>query len=552
MISRIRKRSKFDRSLSLSLGDRFDGIRLAGDFSTLAYHYATISIGSPPQSFSFVIDTASALLALPCSGCATCGQRQRKFARADSTSSHIVGCGIGGESDCDSCVKLTDDGPGECAYERSYSEGSSSSGVFVKDLVRFFGDRTENVEMKFGCQLQADGQIAEQGVDGILGLSQGSLSMLSTMNRKGLLPRNAFSLCMNSLGRGGVMTLGGADPRLHAPLGTSGTGSTKMFVSERNGFYMLQLDSVRVIPSQDTMSLSTRRRERRRRMKNTETENDHDTAIISSQKLRGLVDSKWMIADSSTNTPISMVLDTGSTYSYLRRDVLTYVLSSIKELCASISTTGVDSHAICKGEIVQDRELPEQQVLCFRGLQDGWDSGMLNPTSQESISLPTLQMKFADSSVLDIPVSRLLMRTDWTAGLHCLGLFPSSKAGGLVVLGANAMHGLDVTFDAEGSAWAWSPSNCSSNDATLRTVSATDAENDNAHLGILLKNPTDIQFDQHSSGSPGADDKSLEALRSLFAGVGVGIIGTMFALIGLLMFRGMKRKGERGYSRVAS
>ena len=544
MNSRIRKRSKFDRSLSLALGERFDGILLSGDFSTLAYHYATISIGSPPQSFSLVVDTASALLALPCAGCATCGKTQRKFARAESSSSHIVGCSGGAESGCDSCVKQTNDGPGECAYERSYSEGSSSSGVFVKDDVRFFGEREASVEMRFGCQMQADGQIAEQGVDGILGLSQGSLSMLSTMNRKGLLPRNAFSLCMTGLGQGGVMTLGGADPRLHARLGSSGTGSTKMFVSEKNGFYMLQLDSVRVIPNRES-------NKGRRRMNSHPEPNDSRSV---SQKLRGLAVGKWMIADSSTNFPVSMVLDTGSTYSYVRRDVLTNILSSIKELCAaaaasSSTSANSDAHVFCKGEIVNERDLPDQQVLCFRGMQDGWDSGMLHPASPEALSLPTLQLRFADSSVLEIPVSRLLMRTDWTAGLHCLGLFPSSRAGGLVVLGANAMHGLDVTFDAEGSAWAWSPSNCSSTEATLRSVSAMEAANENALLGILLSPSDDV------SGSTSSifNDQSLEALRSLVVGVGVGVIGTMLALIVLLMFRGYgKRSKERGYARVIS
>jgi len=431
--------------------------------------------------------------------------------------------------------------------------------VFVKDDVRFFGEREASVEMRFGCQMQADGQIAEQGVDGILGLSQGSLSMLSTMNRKGLLPRNAFSLCMTGLGQGGVMTLGGADPRLHARLGSSGTGSTKMFVSEKNGFYMLQLDSVRVIPNRESNKVR-RRMNSHPELKDSRSVSQKLRGLAElkdsrsvSQKLRGLAVGKWMTADSSTDFPVSMVLDTGSTYSYLRRDVLTSILSSIKELCSSAasSSTSADSnaHVFCKGEIVNERDLPEQQVLCFRGLQDGWDSGLLHPTSPEALSLPTLQLRFADSSVLEIPVSRLLMRTDWTAGLHCLGLFPSSRAGGLVVLGANAMHGLDVTFDAEGSAWAWSPSNCSSSDATLRSVSAMEAANENALLGILLS-PSD-----EASGSTSTifNDQSLEALRSLVVGVGVGVIGTMLALIVLLMFRGYgKRARERGYARVIS
>lgn len=545
MISRIRRRNtKFDRSLSLKSGDRLDGIQLSGDFSSLAYHYATISVGSPPQSFSLVVDTASALLALPCSGCATCGKTQRKFMRLESSTSHYVNC-EGVDKGCDSCVKLTENGPGECAYERSYSEGSSSSGVFVKDIASFStvtsgptGRSSANVEMRFGCQLQADGQIAEQGVDGILGLSQGSLSMLSTMNRKGLLARNAFSLCMSSLGNGGIMTLGGVDPRLHSPIGFPGTGSTKMYISEKNGFYMLQLESLRIIKNTDQTTIQERRLIK--------------SDLKSIQKLRGLTDVKWITADSSRNAPIPIVLDTGSTYSYLRQDVLTILLESIKKFCASTLTdaNSSNSHSPCKGEIVSDHELPDQQVLCFRGLQDGWESGILQPASLEAQSLPILQFKFVDSSILDVPISRLLMRTDWTAGLHCLGLFPSSRAGGLVVLGANAMHGLDVTFDAEGESWIWSPSNCSSTIATMRTVSGTDAAFENSKLGILK--PI-VQPSLENSNDSSFDEKSFEALKSLAFGTGVGICATVLALIGLLVFRGLKRKGRGGevaYSRV--
>jgi hypothetical protein len=393
--------------------------------------------------------------------------------------------------------------------------------------------------MRFGCQLQADGQIAEQGVDGILGLSQGSLSMLSTMNRKGLLARNAFSLCMSSLGNGGIMTLGGVDPRLHSPLGYSGTGLTKMYISEKNGFYMLQLESVRIIIKNDQTTIKERQLIK--------------SEIKSIQKLRGLSDVKWTTADSSRNAPIPIVLDTGSTYSYIRHDVLIILLESIKKFCASTLTdaNSLNSHSLCKGEIVSDHELPDQQVLCFRGLQDGWESGILHPSSLEAQSLPILQFKFADSSIFDIPISRLLMRTDWTAGLHCLGLFPSSRAGGLVVLGANAMHGLDVTFDAEGGSWIWSPSNCSSIIATMRTVSGTDAAFENSKLGIL--NP--IVYGLEKSNDSSFDDKSFEALKSLAFGTGVGICATLLALIGLLVFRGLKRKGRGGevaYSRVGT
>jgi hypothetical protein len=326
-------------------------------------------------------------------------------------------------------------------------------------------------------------------------------------------------------------------------MGFPGTGTTKMYISEKNGFYMLQLISVRVITRYDHQTT----KQERRLIKITDSN--------SIQKLRGLTDVRWTTADSSINAPIPIVLDTGSTYSYLRRDVLTVLLDSIKKYCASTLTdaSSLNSHSAFIGEIVSDHELPDQQVLCFRGLRDGWESGMLHPSSPEAQSLPILQFKFADSSVFDIPISRLLMRTDWTAGLHCLGLFPSSRAGGLVVLGANAMHGLDVTFDAEGGSWIWSPSNCSSTIATMRTVTGTDAASEHAKLGILNGFTQQQQTLLENSDDSSFDDKSFEALKSLAFGTGVGVCATLLALIGLLLFRGLKRKGrEAAYTRVGN
>ena len=68
-----------------SSGVRLDGAALQGQFGAHADHFVELAIGSPPQRFSAVVDSASSLLAVPCAGCHSCGRAQRRFFRNASS-----------------------------------------------------------------------------------------------------------------------------------------------------------------------------------------------------------------------------------------------------------------------------------------------------------------------------------------------------------------------------------------------------------------------------------------------------------------------------------
>ena len=67
------------------------GLELHGNLHTLGYFSADVCLGTPSQKFDLIVDTGSALTALPCAGCSHCGTHRHgtsSSARfAESTSS---------------------------------------------------------------------------------------------------------------------------------------------------------------------------------------------------------------------------------------------------------------------------------------------------------------------------------------------------------------------------------------------------------------------------------------------------------------------------------
>ena len=129
-------------------------VKIFGDFKELAYYYADVFVGTPPQKVTVITDTGSTLLAFPCTGCSHCGSHMdpRYDASRSSTSSE-VGCGGGCPGSCSS---------NQCTYHVAYAEGSSISGYYHEDLVWIGDETTATVEAgaqygtryKFGCHTQ--------------------------------------------------------------------------------------------------------------------------------------------------------------------------------------------------------------------------------------------------------------------------------------------------------------------------------------------------------------------------------------------------------------
>lgn len=182
-------------------------------------HHAEIYIGSPPQRQTVILDTGSRIVAFPCKPCKRCGQHVNPYFDTSRSTTHRV-------SKCGSClmqgISTCSLYGNRCTMEQHYTEGSGWSGDEVEDIVWFGSpDVLESVEdhmqlavfHAFGCQSKSKGLFKEQYADGILGLALDDRSIISASYQAGAIPRNSFSLCFTQ--QGGVLSLGGTLPTQH-------------------------------------------------------------------------------------------------------------------------------------------------------------------------------------------------------------------------------------------------------------------------------------------------------------------------------------------------
>ncbi|CAN7096867.1 unnamed protein product [Brassica rapa subsp. narinosa] len=189
--------------------------------SKMNHSYGNVKLGTPPREFNVQIDTGSDVLwvsCTPCNGCPKTSELQIQLSFFDpgaSSSASMVSCS---DRRCYSNFQ-TESGcsPNNlCSYSFKYGDGSGTSGYYISDFMSFDTVITSTLAINssapfvFGCSnLQTgDLQRPRRAVDGIFGLGQGRLSVISQLATQGLAPR-VFSHCLKGdKSGGGVMVLG--------------------------------------------------------------------------------------------------------------------------------------------------------------------------------------------------------------------------------------------------------------------------------------------------------------------------------------------------------
>ena len=137
-----------------------DGWQLGGNLHTLGYFAADVCVGMPSKKFNLIVDTGSALMAMPCKGCKQCGHHKdgSQFDVGASSSGTAISCSNRPDYiRCNSCAN------NECSYAVSYAEGSRISGHMVQDNVHLSSDSgTAHVSVGFGCQTLETGLFNSQ------------------------------------------------------------------------------------------------------------------------------------------------------------------------------------------------------------------------------------------------------------------------------------------------------------------------------------------------------------------------------------------------------
>ncbi|XP_062094493.1 aspartic proteinase nepenthesin-1 [Humulus lupulus] len=148
-----------------------------------------LSIGTPPNAFSAIMDTGSDLIWTQCLPCETCfDQPTPIFDPRNSSSFSKLSCS---SQLCEALPQSTcSDG---CEYFYGYGDYSSTQGVLATETFAFGDDVKVLVNgIGFGCGGDNEGDGFSQGA-GLVGLGRGPLSLVSQLKE----PK--FSYCLTSM-----------------------------------------------------------------------------------------------------------------------------------------------------------------------------------------------------------------------------------------------------------------------------------------------------------------------------------------------------------------
>lgn len=343
----------------------------------LGYYYVDLRVGTPPVKQTVIIDTGSGLTAFPCAGCESCGHHlDSYFDYRRSSSSRRISCSE--NIPCNSCKSE------HCQYYQGYAEGSSISGFLVEDYVQLGDDdMAERIKLVFGCHDEETHLFRTQLADGIMGLAfakkEGKRmnTIVDVLYSNHEISTDIFALCLGQTD--GYMTVGGYNSSLHqSPLSFARLHDSV--------YYAVNLKGVRMAG----------------RRVNLRPEQF-----------------------GSAYGGVSSIVDSGTTFVYLREEVHEEVWAAFESHCS-----GKDN---CIGERVS---VSGESHSCYH-----YQSGNL---TDFYASFPTIHLEIDNITVTWEPERYLFTWPDHLDD-YCLGVY--SNGGGGNVLGGLFMRGMDVVFD---------------------------------------------------------------------------------------------------------
>lgn len=146
-----------------------------------------LSIGTPPEKYSAILDTGSDLIWTQCKPCTDCFKQPTPiFDPKKSSSFSELSCS---DSLCQA-LPQSSCGTDGCEYLYTYGDYSSTQGVLAYETFTF-GD-VSVAKIGFGCGEDNEGDGFSQGA-GLVGLGRGPLSLVSQLKE----PK--FSYCLTSM-----------------------------------------------------------------------------------------------------------------------------------------------------------------------------------------------------------------------------------------------------------------------------------------------------------------------------------------------------------------
>ncbi|GFP99993.1 aspartic proteinase nepenthesin-1 [Phtheirospermum japonicum] len=191
-----------------------------------------LSIGTPPTTYSAILDTGSDLIWTQCQPCKHCfNQPTPIFDPAKSSSFSKLPC----SSDLCTALPMSSCSGGNCEYLYTYGDYSSTQGVMATETLTF--GKVSIPKVGFGCGLHNEGSGFNQG-GGLVGLGRGPLSLVSQLDE----PK--FSYCLTSIDPTESSTLMMGS---YASVNSTTQNTTPLIKSPSSpSFYYLSLEAITV------------------------------------------------------------------------------------------------------------------------------------------------------------------------------------------------------------------------------------------------------------------------------------------------------------------
>ncbi len=204
----------------LSVGDIVDQYKLRnlseqyvfGSAFKLNYYYSNLYLGDNMQKQGYILDTGSTITTSTCSPiCQHCGNHICP-AYNITTEDKIISCN---DEKCKLVTSKCNGNTNKCSFSISYSEGSSLSGVYINEIVRFGENYKEQngTFVPIGCTTDENHLFYTQDANGIMGLANNDHNFIDILYACGAIKANLFSLCFAQLG--GVFNIGEINNKTH-------------------------------------------------------------------------------------------------------------------------------------------------------------------------------------------------------------------------------------------------------------------------------------------------------------------------------------------------
>lgn len=230
-LDRLRARDKIRHRRILQSSDAAAAASGVVDFAVdgtfdpylVGLYFTRLQLGTPPKDFYVQIDTGSDVLWVSCSSCSGCPTTSglqiqlNAFDPGSSTTSKLISCS---DQRCSDGIQSSDSGcstqNNQCSYSFQYGDGSGTTGYYVLDAMHLdtiVGNsltKNSSASIVFGCSTSQTGDLTkpDRAVDGIFGLGQQSMSVISQLYSQGLTPK-VFSHCLRGdSGGGGILVFG--------------------------------------------------------------------------------------------------------------------------------------------------------------------------------------------------------------------------------------------------------------------------------------------------------------------------------------------------------